>query len=343
MRNKSFSLVHFLFIVVLAVTFLAAAGCPPRTAPNGEGQKIDFSALTGQWDESRHALILPYPNGRDGCILCHDGYAFAQQIETRAALPEGRRVGEGDNMVAVTSINCAACHTGNALELISSRTVSIPTAANVAGGTGALCMACHNSRRAPSIDDARRSSPHPSAQADVVTGTGGMRINNISVGSTAAHAGVENTCNGCHMPEDPGNFAYHGFTMSEDFIDQTCGGCHRGAATFNLTAGGDYDGDGQKEGFQDEVAGLLALLKDAAGAALNGGGFTSQGGAFVFTDADNNPIENVEPEVYAAAYNWYLVTSDGSLGVHNPTFTIQLLQRTYNALTGENVPNAALK
>ncbi len=352
MNRKIFFPLCLLVLLTLLIAF--TAGCPARTpeednddaAPpptNGGAAEIDINSLTAQWDDSGHALNLPNPSGRDGCILCHDGHGFSQQIDAMADIPAGRKVGEGEDAVATTATDCAACHTGYGQELMEAGTVSIPTAEDVSSGLGALCMACHNARREPDIADARRSSPHSSSQADVFTATGGIRLEDFDVGSTGAHVNLENACVACHMPEDPAGFAYHGFDMPQDFVGQSCSQCHSGITDFNMTAGGDYDGDGQAAGFQDEVQGLLSLLEEAISEELEGASFASRGGAFVFTDANDNPIEDIPDEVYLATYNWYLISTDGSLGIHNPAFTISLLQQSYQALTGEEVPNADLK
>ncbi|WP_156946380.1 hypothetical protein [Desulfitibacter alkalitolerans] len=38
-----------------------------------------------------------------------------------------------------------------------------------------------------------------------------------------------------------------------------------------------------------------------------------------------------------------LVAQDGSLGLHNPIFAVQLLQQSYSQLTGEDVPDADIQ
>jgi len=44
-----------------------------------------------------------------------------------------------------------------------------------------------------------------------------------------------------------------------------------------------------------------------------------------------------------ALWNYNLVKNDGSLGVHNTAYSIQVLQRTYRELTGSDVPGATTK
>lgn len=323
-------------LMIVMVAFVAS-GCPrgaqpaPTPAPgDGQQEDIDISALVGQWVDSNHANILLLPAQRDGCVVCHDGGAFAGQLTEQAAI-------ERDFFIA---IDCRACHTGNGQELMESGTVSIPTAENVQAGTGAQCLACHNERRVPDIADENRSAPHYSSQAGVYTATGGIRVEGFDYGSTTAHAQVENTCVRCHMTEGAQEFASHTFQV--DNVAAACGECHENIETANLPAKNDYDGDGETKGFQEEVAGLLDLLEEAILAELDGGSIELGGGQIQFKDTSGEIVQ-VEDEVYLAAYNHTLVSQDGSLGVHNPMFVVQLLQQSYKALTGEDVPGATMR
>lgn len=323
------------FIGLLAVALTAGCGArrEPQPAPPGDGERaeIDISALVGQWVESAHANILLLPAQRDTCVVCHDGGAFAGQITEQAAI-------DRDFFVPV---DCRACHTGHGAELLEAGVVTIPTAENVNGGAGAQCMACHNERRAPEIGDENRSAPHASSQAGVFTATGGIRPEGFEFGSTRAHAELDNTCVACHMVRGEGGFASHTFRV--DNVEAACGRCHQNITNVNLTARADYDGDGEAKGLQEEVDGLLNRLAEAIAEALDGGSFETGGGRIQFQDAQGQALAEVPNEVYMAAYNHVLVTQDGSLGIHNPLFAVQLLQQSYRALTGNNVPNAEMR
>jgi hypothetical protein len=47
--------------------------------------------------------------------------------------------------------------------------------------------------------------------------------------------------------------------------------------------------------------------------------------------------------IWKAAYNYYRQEFDGSFGVHNTSYTVQILQRTYYALLGVGVPGATIR
>ncbi|MBS3898498.1 MAG: ammonia-forming cytochrome c nitrite reductase subunit c552 [Dethiobacter sp.] len=323
-----------IFVGLALISMVAATGCPPRNEvpppPNGAREEIDISALVEQWVESAHSNILLLPAQRDNCVACHDGGAFAGKLNEVAAI-------ERDFFV---SIDCRACHSGQGTELLAAGTIDLPTAEGVGGGSGAQCMACHNSRRTPDINNPERPAPHYSSQADVFTASGGLRAEGFDYGSTTAHSELTNSCVDCHMVRGEGGFREHTFRIAD--VQAACGQCHQNITTINLPARSDYDGDGAQEGFQDEVTGLLSVLMEAIGTATDGGSFASEGGRIQFTDAAGAPIAEVPNEVYQAAFNHLLVSQDGSLGVHNPIYTVQLLQQAYRVLTGNDVPNATM-
>jgi hypothetical protein len=328
MDRRKFGFVLLAFVVIL-ILMVGCAREQERPAPGdpGDQEELDINTLVSQWVDSNHSNILLAPAQREGCVVCHDGGAFSEQIVDPAEI-------DRDFFV---SIDCRACHVGYGVELMESGTVNIPTQENVQAGLGAQCLSCHNERRVPNIEDANRSGPHYSSQAGVFTATGGIRREGFNYGSSAAHVGVEDTCVGCHMLQTEEGFASHTFQV--DDVEAACAQCHANINTFNLQARNDYDGDGETSGFQDEVQGLLDRVQEAIAEALEGGSFEAAGGRIIFKNTVGEEIQ-VPDEVYLAAYNHRLVSLDGSLGIHNPRFAVQLLQQSYHAVTGEPVPDA---
>ena len=119
---------------------------------------------------------------------------------------------------------------------------------------------------------------------------------------------------------------------------------------FNRLARADYDGDGSQEGIQDEITGLLVTLTtkiksiDAVN-VLSTSGAVSSGGtvtvdALSYTGAATNPqtdsFNAATATVRRAVWNYNLIARDGSLGVHNAAFAIQVLQGTYTAVGGNS-------
>ena len=97
----------------------------------------------------------------------------------------------------------------------------------------------------------------------------------------------------------------------------------------------DYDGDGEIEGVQNEIGGLLDVLEqaiidasvaDSSRAALEAD-FEANMGSADYTTVDQRK----------AAYNWAYVTFDSSRGVHNTTYAVQLLQQSILYLSPEGL------
>ncbi|HBF13059.1 MAG TPA: hypothetical protein DDW49_06695 [Deltaproteobacteria bacterium] len=180
----------------------------------------------------------------------------------------------------------------------------------------------------------------------------------------------------------------------ELMLTSACTACHVSLTDFNRTARADYDGDGSLEGIQDEVKGLLlnltTLLKSldtdnikqvAAGGTSQG---TTESGGVISVDTlawagtkssglteanscsagaptgGRNAYQqcnflDADDALKRAMWNYNMIVRDGSLGIHNAAYTVQVLQGTYKALGillgGEastftyktDFPNAALR
>jgi len=114
-----------------------------------------------------------------------------------------------------------------------------------------------------------------------------------------------------------------------------CLGCHsdmkqlRGKALFDMQAKADYDGDGTVESVQEEVQGLADRIINKQGTGL------LQTMKDPLYDAKGKFIRNkIEYPigVVAALYNYKFVVEDGSKGVHNTAYAVQLLMDSIKAL-----------
>ncbi|HWI55039.1 MAG TPA: ammonia-forming cytochrome c nitrite reductase subunit c552 [Desulfobacteria bacterium] len=306
----------------------------PQVNQQKQQGKSVVEIVYGQWKGSGHATAVEADNPTQApglreegkCFLCHNGYAY----ETQASTLKGIGILKG--------ASCDTCHTGFGRSLMVKGSVTIPLG-DIKGGKGALCMSCHSGRgKAPD----QKSAPHYSVQTDVLLSKSGAEVKGFNYGSSP-HAGASNTCLACHMAQDKNGFRDHSFKMKQEQVANTCGNCHN-FDTFNPPAKADYDGDGRKEGIQSEVAGLLGVVKGAIDKKLDGGKFTSAAGKIQFEDKQAKVLSSPpSPEVYNAAWNYFLINNDGSKGVHNPAYAVQLLQQTYKELMGADVPKAELR
>ena len=190
-------------------------------------------------------------------------------------------------------------------------------------------------------------------------------------------------CVTCHMAQTPapGQPGYnttgeHSFMMTDaagnDHV-AVCNSCHAGSIAVSgfdtvdplyPTANWDGDPTGAVEGVQDQVHGLLSVLACAITTSAN------QSCTVSTTDVNGNPVSwpitipgtrmtttsyvsfngstfTVGPTATTqekdAVYNWYLITGEGSYGIHNTAFDVILLQRAFEDLTGQNIPGATIR
>jgi hypothetical protein len=288
----------------------------------------------GEWVNSGHA-IAPRET-ETACVGCHTGPGF---IATIANQPVTTDYG---------AISCDTCHephgqtAGNPTAMHLVRTLNDVTLKDgtkiTKGGTGMLCMNCHQARQngpvyAATAAASSRFSPHHGPQADMLAGTNaytyGQKIPSGSHGTL-----VENSCAGCHMQtmaETDKAFTHmggHTFAMAWDGADgktpmenvAICQKCHGDKLTTFNFATVDYDGDGKYEGVQTEVQHLLDQLS-----ALLPPNNQAKTALTIDSSWTRAQLE--------AAYNWNFVTEDRSLGIHNTPYAVGLLKASIADLT----------
>ncbi|MGB5849988.1 MAG: T9SS type A sorting domain-containing protein [Ignavibacteriaceae bacterium] len=287
------------------------------------------------------------------CAPCHSGAGHVQWEN------EGRPVNEFGLPASITDVpettkhTCATCHdphdATNEHQLRFADTQlgdGTPITMDLYGA-GANCMQCHRARRnAPtySADPGNASShygPHHGPQADLLL-AGNIPVfedenGNLIEFRTSPHAVAVLTghdkgdaCVNCHMAGehlDPNGdvnlVGGHSWNMNDpegtDFVE-ACAPCHGPIGTsfkdkkyyFNGVA--DHDGDGIAEGVQLEVHGLmeqLALLLPPVGVD-----------EVLVEEGDST----LTPSIMKSAYVYVWIDEDRSFGIHNPAFTVQLLQ-----------------
>jgi hypothetical protein len=276
----------------------------------------DTTIITGKvfgWETSGHATgtAAAYAGGRGSCTACHSGASFS------ASVAAGQPVQDFTTVTDVTRQDCRACHqihTSNtagdwALETVAPVTL-YASGAEYDGGKGNLCANCHQPRRAiaaadPNGNVAVTSShwgPHHGPQSAVLMGVGGA---GDVVGEASGHSWmVEDTCVSCHVGEGMN----HTFAPSVS----ACLDCHD-----------EVEGDGAHDfdfgGVRTQVAALLVELHDLLEAK----------GMY-----HDHPVVGVYPAAEAQAlWNYILIAvEDGSLGAHNASYTVDLLEASVAAL-----------
>jgi hypothetical protein len=248
---------------------------------------------------------------RGSCAGCHGTEGAKARIN--AGLPPRDPSVEGvTNVSPYTCRTCHNIHTTYTLDDFSLTGGAQPvqmayTDSTFDGGLGNLCSNCHQIRNEkPEVVDGNievtssRFGTHHGAEAQMLLGEGGLGVS----GSPGNHYEmVENTCVGCHMGEERDH-------TYEPEVER-CQECHGEDVE-------DFDIDGVRTEVQAMLDELTVL-------------FNEQG----FIDPENGRwLTGTYPEEAAnAMWNYKFVQEDQSMGVHNPDFTMALLQQALDALS----------
>ncbi|MBL0060705.1 MAG: hypothetical protein IPP40_04250 [bacterium] len=180
-------------------------------------------------------------------------------------------------------------------------------------GTGPLCAQCHHARRNEAnivgqINNGNaHPGPHASCQADMLIGRGSYEIPGYTYNRESAHqpdvvigeGNLADMCVTCHVHTIPGETPghdYHGHGFDPRI--EACNQCH-------ATPEG-FDYHGKRTEIQGLMNQLLALLPNDGTQPL----FTSS---------------TTTREQREAAYAWFFITNEGSMGVHNYEYAHSLL------------------
>ncbi len=265
----------------------------------------DTTLITGKqtaWADSMHGMGGAYVRGASSsCAGCHSGGGFTAMV---AAGLNPDQVEEGDPNP--TRQDCRACHeihvsyTSADWALTTTDPVDFYAFEGVTydGGKGNLCASCHQPRRgiADAVDGqievtSTHWGPHHGGQGSMLLGVAGA--GDVS-GSPSSHYNmIEDTCVTCHVGES----GSHSF----EALDSACVDCH----------GEEFD----YSEAQAEIQEMLDELEDE---------LIARG----WLDEEGHPTVTQVPEAEAAAlWNWiYIAHEDGSLGVHNMSYTKALLE-----------------
>ncbi len=284
-----------------------------------------LSSRTMQWEASTHATGGNYNRNTGECATCHTSQGY-----------RGLLAGTYDPAATGAIINnpnppnCYTCHkihenyTPGDLELTFSGAVALNnTTESFDFGVSSQCASCHQGRvvsnfaqiGGPDVTVTNtRYHVHYGSQSNIISGIG---LYNIGEGlSNSLHTTmITDQCISCHMTGGTaGQSGGHTFKMrnlSNGLNTAGCVSCHTDAAA--LTA--------DIAALKTQVTDLLTELKSK----LDAKGITAPG-------SDNSVAGTYPANVAGAMINYKGVLYDGSYGVHNPTYTIKLLQNSIAAI-----------
>jgi len=304
----------FVLLFVALVLFTLAAGIVYAQDGDCAACHNDTTIITGKdaaWAESTHGTGEAYLRGTSaGCAGCHSGGGFSDMVAA-GLTPDTVEAGDPNP----TRQDCRACHnihttyTGDDWSLETTDPVDLFAFEGVTfdGGKGNLCANCHQPRRVIEAVDgmvdwnSTHYGPHHGPQSAVLMGVGGA---GDVEGKESPHVRwTDDTCVTCHLVNNN-----HSFEPNVN----ACLECHDDAESFDI------------EGVQTQVDGLLAELQEA---------LVAKG----MLDEEGEPVVGMYPEADASAlWNYIMIAvEDGSHGVHNPDYTIDLLEASIAALSME--------
>ncbi len=300
-----------------------------------------------------------YANGA-GCQICHTNEGFIDYVKTGKVDP--------DAYVAYPSQpSCVTCHSPHEtwdFSLRTTKAVKLQDGSTFDVGAGNLCANCHQARLGVASGvkamEARSVSSHwgghHGPQSNVVNGTNAYEYPGKHYASSPHKDVLADGCVTCHMSLPEGRYSSspdvggHSFNVVGEVHEaaqvnvSACAGCHEGigqlAGTemFDIKAKADYDRDGTVEAVQMEVQGLLDAMVNK-----NGTGYLQTINPPMFAkDAEatfeglggwaNSRSGNWSEAEIGALWNFKLFVEDRSRGVHNATYTIQVLYDSLKAL-----------
>jgi hypothetical protein len=287
-----------------------------------------------EWSASAHVSVTEdmNPAGRiSSCGRCHSG-------SSRISLLKNDPLPEGDANVGITCVVCHDPHrpTAHAAQLrnpvTSTNDYFLATSdafANKYDPAVNICAQCHNHRGASWTSSSR--PPHHSPQYNVLLGTIGELSAGPSTGAPAAHAFLEKQCVTCHMqtqaPPDESHPGVAGHKFKVETFD-TCLACHPlpellvdFTASVISTRIQQVKSELDLWGTTKAPEPLRTKYGARAWEYTNAGELSGPGPAP--TAAEQGQVPDA---IKKARFNLYLVLYDGSHGVHNGPYTINLLE-----------------
>ncbi len=340
-----------------ALAGVQCEACHGPMGPEFNAHKPEMSFATRSEDGESLSLCAPCHNGQleewtesgHGAPVDGDHDAFNEEHYAHISSCNGCHTSEGfirDNDPAfanyefgedVSFIGCVTCHDPHAgtneHQVRTTGMVEVeyhpgyedgdPEVASMSGyGAAQVCAQCHHGRRdtdnveSQILNGYAHFGPHSSPQMDMFLGAGSYELPDSTGYSTYesshAHQNVEDACVECHMVREE---IVHGELQDHSFH------------TFQPTAGNcepchtveDFDVNGVQTDVMAKMDDLAVLL-----------GYTDTAD---FDANFNSQADGVTVAERQAAYALVFVMSDGSYGVHNPHYTMDLLDNAIDYLT----------
>jgi hypothetical protein len=321
-------------------------------ACHGSETRYPVRGDRSQYLTSGHRILghASYANS-EGCQQCHTNEGFVEYVKNGKVDPKAV-------VASPSEIGCFTCHaphdTGD-FSLRKTSKVSLSNGEVYDRGKSNLCANCHRAIFTPKGEVKPRSIPfdfwgaHHGPQSDMLLGTNAYEYPGKQYSKSAHSALADANCVACHKTQPSGRYALspriggHSFRIAGEVNELPkvnnagclSSGCHAemkqvaGKELFDRTAAADWDGDGKTETVQEEVQGLLERIINKQGTGLlqtMKDPLYDPKAAFI-----RNKVQ-YPVEVVGALYNYKFVLEDGSRGIHNTKYAVQLLMDSIKAL-----------
>ncbi|HEY0466673.1 MAG TPA: hypothetical protein VGC79_20840, partial [Polyangiaceae bacterium] len=266
-----------------------------------------------------------------GCGTCHDNSAQHDPHVSGGDYGRGSfplRVPTGEHDYAVVERSAVGTSTGTSAGEFKA---------------GNACIWCHKSRKdvnnyvLPGTNAITSTTwgPHEGPDADVYSGKGGYEYPAPLKYSTSTHSlSLANGCVDCHMPPvaENGGIGNHSFYPQQS----ACKQCHATATTFDVN-GGQTKVKQELQALRVKLDSLKLLTRDGIntlGTALTDQSFSLDESlpASAVGAAGRLPVDG---PTAGALYNYFVMARGSGFGVHNPTYTGQILYDSISAIGGD--------
>jgi hypothetical protein len=289
------------------------------------------------WSASFSQGAASQNNNLQNCIRCHDAKGYINFTNGLTTNTTGMPA--ADHVV----ISCATCHdphgNNNVASLrptpAGSDTLGNGFSYTSFGGLGQTCMNCHKARRNGNTYTATPPNnahwgPHHSVQTDMLFAENAVDFGTPFISGNHKFA-VGNTCVTCHMTAtvDTGNVnrdkvGGHSMKLYNPetgyYHLTSCVPCHgQKNSIHDFMAAFDHDGDGTIESIPAELEGLEKILVKSLPPAGQDTIIWSQ---------------VTEPNQIKAYWNYMMIAYDGSKGMHNPRYAMDVLTKSILAIGG---------
>ena len=275
----------------------------------------------------------PLPKGHEAgalgitCATCHDSH----QQYVHANVLDGRHTNSSTGLV-ITNIQLGKFYTNQLASPFASladyhSTGSFATNYNPSIN---ICAQCHNDRGASTnnVD----YPPHRSSQYNLLLGPFPAADTGVPSNQPATHAFLEKQCVTCHMQSVAGTGG-HSFRVQSFDLCRTCHSNPELLVSFTTNAVTyQIQRDKAALDFWATLKAAPVLQKYGARAWEYSHPGTLSGSGPAPATAEQ-PL--IPPAIQKARFNLYLIVNEGSFGVHNGPYAVDLLDRAYEMVLEE--------